>query len=382
MLFRVGTRPRVLPIGEKNCASWRAVLALTILGIAALGFSFLSTQGQAQTSGAPPPIEWMDVHVHLIGGRGAWRDYEGAVSAALAVMDEAGIRKMVVMPPPQVSTQQSPYDYESFVEPLKRHPRRFAFLGGGGSLNAMIHEAGDNARVSGALRRRFEDQAMEILRQGARGFGEITAHHLSHLSGHPYESVAADHPLLLLLADISGRNDALIDFHFDLVAEDMKAPEWLATPPNPAVLRANLAGFERLLGHNRSARIVWAHAGSDMLGHWTPGLSRKLLERHSNLYMSLRMAPGRAPQNHPLTKTKEIRPDWLRLLRDFPDRFVLGGDQFIASPAIQGGGPGMVFAQRAPLVRERTAAFLAALPADLAGRIAYENAIRLYKLRD
>src|SRR3970040_1751985 len=112
MLFRVGNRPKVLSIGEKNCAPWRALLALTILGMAAPGFSFLSTPGQAQTSAAPPRIEWIDVHVHLIGGRGAWRDYEGAVSAALAVMDEAGIRKMVVMPPPQASTQQAPSDYD------------------------------------------------------------------------------------------------------------------------------------------------------------------------------------------------------------------------------------------------------------------------------
>src|SRR3989304_2406635 len=70
-------------------APWRTLLALTILGMAAPGFSFLSALGQAQTSGAPPRIEWIDVHVHLIGGRGAWRDYEGAVSAALAVMEEA-----------------------------------------------------------------------------------------------------------------------------------------------------------------------------------------------------------------------------------------------------------------------------------------------------
>jgi hypothetical protein len=34
------------------------------------------------------------------------------------------------------------------------------------------------------------------------------------------------------------------------------------------------------------------------------------------------------------------------------------------------------------MVRERTRAFLNALPLDLAGRIGYENAIHLYQLRD
>jgi hypothetical protein len=116
--------------------------------------------------------------------------------------------------------------------------------------------------------------------------------------------------------------------------------------------------------------------------HWTVALSRRLLGKHPNLYMSLRLTPGRAPQNHPLTPFREIKPEWLSLLQDFPDRFVIGGDQFIASPAIRGRGPGMAFAQMSPIVRERTRAFLNALPPDLARKIGYENAVRLYKLKD
>lgn len=97
----------------------------------------------------------------------------------------------------------------------------------------------------------------------------------------------------------------MIDLHFDVVVEDIRAPEWLASPPNPASFRANLPGFERLLAHNRGARIVWAHAGSDMLGGWTVDLSRRLLAAHPNLFMSIRMAPGHAPANHPLTPKSE-----------------------------------------------------------------------------
>ena len=289
---------------------------------------------------------------------------------------------MVVMPPPQDYSNAPNYDYDSFAESIKRQPTRFAFLGGGGSLNVMLQESGRSGEAGDKLKREFEDKANEILRHGGAGFGEITAHHLSHTAGHPYESVEADHFLLLLLADIAGRDDAPIDFHFDVVIEDTKAPKWLSSPPNPPLFRANLAGFERLLGHNRKAKIVWAHAGSYMFGYWTTDLSRRLLEKHPNLHMSLRMAPGRAPQNHPLTAEKEIKPEWLRLLQDFPDRFVIGGDQFLVSPSVQGGGPGVMFSQRAPIVREQSRAFLAALPAELSRKIAYENALRLYKLKD
>jgi hypothetical protein len=332
--------------------------------------------GMRSPSGPPVALgfQWIDVHVHLIGERS---DFRGAVAAAVAAMDEAGMSKMVVMPPPNVSGGRL-WDIDD-VLPVLAPRARFALLGGGGTLNPMIHDTKPEA-VDDVVRRRFEARAEDVIKKGAAGFGEIAVHHLSMMSGHPYESVDADHPLLLLLADVAARHAVVIDLHFDVVAEDMKAPEWLNVPPAPPVLRANLVAFERLLAHNRGARIVWAHAGSDMLGGWTPELTRRLLSAHPNLSMSLRLAPGRAPQNSAFTPDGVVRREWLTLFREFPDRFVMGGDQFIASPSVPGAGPGMTFAQRAPMMRQRSRAFLAALPPDLAKKIGSENAIRLYKL--
>ncbi|MBI2992451.1 MAG: amidohydrolase family protein, partial [Deltaproteobacteria bacterium] len=358
------------------------LLGLMLLGATLLRLSVLTAAGAASSVASGGRVEWIDVHTHLVVGRSGGRDYDGAVEAALAAMEEAGIRKMVLMPPPQVSGMPGNHDYDHFVEIVKRYPARLAFLGGGGSLNPMLQEAGQSREVAHGLRRAFEEKANEILRYGAAGFGEITAHHLSHMPGHPYESAPADHPLLFLLADIAARGDAVIDFHFDVVAEEMKAPEWLLSPPNPQLFSANLAAFEHLLAHNRKAKIVWAHAGSDMLGFWTTDLSRRLLTKYPNLYMSLRMAPGRTPQNHPMERGGRIRPEWMRLLQDYPDRFVIGGDQFFTSPSLRGQGPGITFSQRAPIVRERTRAFLTTLPPELYRTIAVENATRLYKLKD
>lgn len=380
-------QPKSLPflrfiVNGSGRATVPILLGLGLLGSALLCRAVL-TAGQATLPGGTGSrIEWIDVHTHLVVGRSGGQDFDGAVETALAAMEEAGIRRIVLMPPPQVSGMPGNHDYERLAGAAKEYPARLAFLGGGGSLNPMLQAAGDAKEASGKLKSEFEEKANEILRHGASGFGEITAHHLSHTSGHPYEWVAADHPLLRLLADIAARNDVPIDFHFDIVAEDVRAPEWLVSPPNPQSFRANLAAFERLLQHNRKAKIVWAHAGSDMLGFWTTDLSRSLLTKYPNLYMSLRMAPGRAPQNHPLTRNNEIRPDWMRLLQDYPDRFVIGGDQFFASPSIKGSGPGIMFSQRSPIVRDRTRAFLAALPPDLYRKVAFENAVRLYKLKD
>jgi len=378
-MTRVGLRG----VTVKACCKW-----LGLLGVLTL---FLSggpalAQGAAKMQRLPQsspilPFQWIDVHVHPVAGRGGAADVYASVSAAAEAMKEAGIAKMIVMPPPMESGMPALFDVEELRQATREYGSRFAMLGGGASLNAMIQSAGKEATLSGAVRERFEQRAMEILKGGALGFGEITAHHLSLEAGHPYERVAADHPILLLLADIAARNDAVIELHFDVVARDMAIPEGLANPSNPASLAANLPELERLLAHNRQARLVWAHAGSDMLGHWTVDLSRRLLKEHPNLYMSLRMAPGRQPENHPLTPSGEVKPGWRALLDEFSDRFVIGGDQFFVAPGLRG-GPAAVFAQRSAIVRQRTALFLAALPEPLARKIGYANAIRIYRIKN
>ena len=191
----------------------------------------------------------------------------------------------------------------------------------------------------------------------------------------------ADHPILRLLADITARNNAVIEFHFDVVAQDMEIPAELASGANPAKLTANLPELERLLAHNRQARIVWAHAGSDMLGHWTVELSRRMLKEHPNLYMSLRMGPGRQPQNFPLTQSGGVKPEWRSLLEEYSDRFVIGGDQFFVAPG-QRGGHAVTVSQRSGVMRQRINRFLAALPEPLARKIGYENAIRIYRIKE
>lgn len=325
-------------------------------------------------SQAPPaaPVPYIDVHVHPLAG---------SVEEPRTVMEQAGIRAMVLMPPPQVSGMRRIWDYESFAAAARAQPGRFAFLGGGGSLNLMIHDTAAE-RVDAALRERFAARARTILADGAAGFGEMSPHHLSAVPGHPYESVPADHPLFLLLADVAAEHGAVIDLHFDLVAREMRLPAVFSTALNPAVLRANLDGFERLLTHNRRARVVWAHAGADPLGQWTPQLSRELLTRHANLYMSIRMGGGQARmQNLMLQTNGDLDPHWRAVLEEFPDRFVLGGDQFFAA-GLPGSGPGMQFSRFAPIQRQQQAVLLSLLPPAVARKIGYENAVRLYRLKD
>ena len=67
----------------------------------------------------------------------------------------------------------------------------------------------------------------------------------------------------------------------------------------------------------------------------------------------------------PLAPDGRIKPAWLDLLRTYPDRFMIGSDQFADDD------PERLAAARA---------FVDALPDELAPQITRQNALRLYRL--
>src|SRR5690242_20754393 len=107
----------------------------------------------------------------------------------------------------------------------------------------------------------------------------------------------------------------------------MPLPAGLKSPPNPPQLHANKAAFEKLLDHNIKAKIIWAHAGTDFTGYRTPELCRELLQRHPNLYMEIKIEPTATDSPLERGSSGPIKPDWLKLFKDFPDRFIVGTDQ-------------------------------------------------------
>lgn len=336
--------------------------------------------GHAQQDSAAP-VQWIDVHVHPAGGLGRDTDYGGAVDEVLEVMKPGNMAKAILMLTPQGrSASGKAWMMEDILDYARKYPDRMAVMGGGRSLNLMIHVDSPDGRISDELKQRFQKRAEDILAKGAVGFGEMSILHISLTQDHTFESVRGDHPLLLLLADIAAARYVPIDMHFDLVTDDMKTAEWLEQPPNPAIMKRNIDGFERLLAHNRKAKIVWAHAGSDNLGQWTAQLAGDMLRKHPNLYMSLRLNVGRGghKENHPLAP-EGLKPHWLELFKEFPDRFVIGGDQFFAPVGTR--GPPAAFAKVAGVIRKRTNIFLSRLPPAIARKIGYENAIRIYKLK-
>jgi len=310
---------------------------------------------------AIPATGFIDAHAHVTADSAA---------ATLAVMDRAGIAATIAMPLPAIPGPGHDRLESQTLQAARDPSRRIAYVGGGATLNAMIQEATRADNLTDALSQRFRQTAEKLLADGACGFGEMAVLYLS-LSGsrQPYESAPPDHPLFLMLADIAAHHGVPVVLHMEAVPEGMAIPTIVAGAPNPDRLQANIEAFELLLAHNRDARIVWAHAGSDNTGKRTVDLMRRLLEAHPNLFMTVKIDRRGRIETRPIDSAGAVRPEWLGLFKAFPDRFVLGSDEAY-DPR------GRKEARNPSALRQ----LLDQLPADLARQIGRDNAIRLFGL--
>lgn len=325
-------------------------------------------------SGPPPtlaaPLIDAHNHLHLSSPGKSSQAAKRVAAAAIAAMDEFGITAMVVMPPPFTPGHHGMYGVDKLKQACSYAPSRLFFLDGGGTLNPMILKAHKAGTTTDADKREFRAKAMKIIKAGARGFGEMGAEHFCLGANHNYHSAPPDHPLYLLLADIAAQHGVPIDIHMEAIPRDMPTPD-LNCDKNPKRLSPNIPAFERLLRHNPKASIIWAHVGWDNTGARDVALCKRLLTTHPNLYMSFKISPRDSlPQNRPLkNKGAAIKPEWLALIRAFPDRFIIGTDQFYVPPGGRKIGP------------QRTQAsmrFSALLPEDVAEKVLFRNAAALF----
>jgi predicted TIM-barrel fold metal-dependent hydrolase len=337
------------------------------LGIVAVLAARVLFAGQPQSGAGKSPAvmepvpaltPYVEAHTHFDD-----KDPEGTVRSALAALGRQNAAKIIFLTLPDTFDHPGSFDAEVLLPTAKKYPGKLAVLGGGGTLNPMIMKSVATGDAGPAVQKKFRERAEELIREGVAGFGEMTAEHFDGAT--PYQYAPADHPLFLLLADIAAQHDVPIDLHMEAVPAAMPLPVGLKSPPNPPQLHANIAAFERLLSHNPRAKIIWAHAGSDGTGFRTPDLCRRLLQAHSNLYMEIKTDPQAHGKNYPLADGK-IKPDWLALFTDFPDRFIIGTDQHYTEPQGQ--------AQR----WQEVVLLFNQLPIDLRRKIGTENIARLY----
>ncbi|MBO9537693.1 amidohydrolase family protein [Herbaspirillum sp.] len=316
---------------------------------------------------------FIDVHAHFQSGV----NLSQGEKTALQWMDQFGISRSLLMSPPSVGDNKNRYDIEDLLFLTRDYPTRFSVLGGS-SLNVMLHSISAD-RVDDSDRARFRARALQIADLGAVGYGEIAALHVSvPLMGqqHRYENIPADHPLLLLLADIAAERGLPIDLHCDLVPEEMPLPPVLrANKSNPDVLSENLNSLQRLLAHNPRAQIVWSHVGFEPLLTRNPQLVRTMLKQFPNLSMSFRLNRGHIKPAAALNPEREVKPVWLALLGEFPDRFMLGSDAFYDTD-------GTIKRGSSKEGLENFQHLLQALPEPVRTAVASGNAERIYHLTE
>jgi len=141
------------------------------------------------------------------------------------------------------------------------------------------------------------------------------------------------------------------------------ASEWVKRTVDFAVAHdlylhahADDEALEILFGHNPKAKIIWAHTGFgtplDKLGRY--------LERYPNLW-------GELSYRYGITEGGRLSAEWQALLLKYPDRFLVGSDTWVDER----------WARYGTLMGEYRG-WLAQLPRDVAEKIAFRNAERLF----
>ena len=326
---------------------------------------------------AESQVKYIDTHAHLFGFGKARGDYAGHARTAVAAMDKLGAALTIVAALPVPPGLHWTQDADELFKGTKDFPGRFAVVAGGGSLHPMILEAASAGSTSDSLRRKFIATAEKLAKLPIVAFGEMATDHFSMADWHPYQHAPADHPLYLALADIAAEHDLPIDLHMEAIETPASLNPRYRSSLNPAKLVPNIPAFERLLAHNRKARIIWTHVGWDNAGQRTPALTRRLLAAHPNLYLAIKLAQGTIAPDTPffVRGSGRIHPAWRAVIDEFPDRFMVGTDEFHIGPASD--------RRKIPQHAGSARLILNSLPPALARRIGIDNPLTVYpRLRD
>ncbi len=297
----------------------------------------------------------LDMHAHpVVNLRGRSMPPAESVVSAMAARN---IQRTVLAPPPveRIGADAGTYGPEELSSMVDRAPARLSFAAGGESLNPLLQRTPADG-VSPEILEQFREAALGIANSGAAAFAELGAEVLpagkGMPGGHGHQSAPADHPLLLALAGIAAQFNMPVGLHMEAITGGSGQPE-------------NITAMERLLASNRQARIVWLHAGWDRTGQRSVSLMQGLLQRHPNLFMTIKSDRLGDPANSPLGGTGHLQPAWLAMLQAFPGRFVIGSDQFYDRPL-----------DRIDAVRR----IVDAMPPELAHRIGLVNPKNIYRL--
>lgn len=150
-----------------------------------------------------------------------------------------------------------------------------------------------------------------------QGIGEVFGHR-DDLTNLTYgETARANHPALDAVYELAAQKNLPVSLHNNATARNR-----LDRPIYVHEVRQALARHPKTI-------IIWAHAGLsryldlDQIAY--TGLLREMLTKHANLYIDLSWLVF---ENYIMAQdaSQKIRPEWLTLIDDYADRFMIGSD--------------------------------------------------------
>lgn len=288
---------------------------------------------------------YIDVHTH-ISPAGM------SLEQIIATMDSEGIDKMIIMKVP-ANTSETQAQY-GIPEVAQQYPDRFIALYGGEAIT-MLETAATSGNYTKADEKKFASLLESEMASGKyKGFGEIGLRHFipKQESGATDLTIAGDHPWMFIMSDIAAKYNVPIDIHMEATDETIRS-------------------FEILLDYNKNTKIIWDHAGWSSTGMSTPAIVGQLMNKHSNLYLSIKMRNDKSASSEVniLNADKTITPEWMTLFKEYPDRFMIGSD-------IKAG----IRADEFSYVKDHLIV-LGQLPSEILKQIERENAIEIFGIQ-
>ena len=250
-------------------------------------FAFAFLRLATALARAEPPIPFVDAHVHL-----------NDPALQLQLMDQHGARQAVVF-------WGGLSDNASVLEAARRHPGRFipfASISPERTAYRPLWEREDTSLL---------EQLDALLATGAyKGIGEISAAHFAS-AGFGETDFNPMGTMVRGILALARKHRVPVLLHVEIT---------------------RLAEFSQLLEAYPDVQVIWAHGG------YTPlFLARRLLQRHPNLHyeLSARTWPEhpRSPEYTILRDGHAVWPQWLALIEQQPQRFLVGTDASNRSPA-------------------------------------------------
>lgn len=273
-----------------------ATLVLGVLGLAGCGATIEMNPESARLSGQLPIA---DLHLHP--------SLELSPPEVKKWMDENGVR--------WAGAGVRRGDASTWAAYSRELGSRFIAFAGQTELNRAYFQGGIAAMedAKNPIVAALVTQVDEALKAGRiKGVGEIFVNNSNSNPNPAFQrKIRANAPSIRLLYQVIAKYGAFLTFHMEADSD-------------------NVAQMEGLLASGRKGRILWNHCGVNS----TAVQVRPLLARHANLFceLSFRHPPAledRVARREPARKIFDSRgPDtnWLKLIEDFPDRFLIGTD--------------------------------------------------------